>query len=144
MADIDKAELTVIASDIIEKHNYGDRDLENVVSDIVSKTIQADIRLSNTPETREALRDYIRMEILLSLKFKDAVLHPDSIDGADERMIRSAVKMKMDIRQEVYKDIKGDPGKEREIGEVRELVARKVIEAGNEVDVLGTDSKKHK
>jgi hypothetical protein len=134
------SEVVVVKSDIIESHGHGDVGLEKVVSGIVTDVIQADMRLSDTPETREALRDYVRMEIILAMKFKNAIKKPGSISSADERMIRSAVKMKMDIRQEVYKDVKGDPGKEREVGEVRELVAKKVIKAGKGVDPLGSDT----
>lgn len=143
--DIDEvSEAIVVKSDIIESHSYGDREIETRISNIVSDVILADMRLSDTPETREALRDYVRMEIILSEKFKDAVNNPSDITSADERMIRSTVKMKMDIRQEVYKDVKGDPGKEREVGVIRELVAKKVINAGNEVDPLGADDTKTK
>ena len=142
MSDSDEqiSEAIVVRSDIIEGHGHGDVAIEKKVSDIVSDVIQADMRLSDTPETREALRDYVRMEIILAMKFQGAINNPNDITSSDERMIRSAVKMKMDIRQEVYKDVKGDPGKEREVGEIRELVSRKVIKAGKEVDILGTDS----
>ena len=128
--------LTVITSDTLEKHKHGDKELEKEITLIVNEAIQADIRISDTPETREALRDYIRMEIILAMKFQDAVKHPGSITTADERMIRSAVKMKMDIRNELFKDVKGKPGKEIEVGLVREQVQKRIVKAQRTVDIL--------
>ena len=134
--DVSPTKLTVITSDVLESHNHGDEELEKEISKIVDEAIQADVRISNTPETREALRDYVRMEIILSMKFQDAVNNPGSITTADERMIRSAVKMKMDIRDELFKDVKGKPGKEIEVGLVREQVQKRVIKAQRPVDIL--------
>ena len=139
---VESSEAIIVTSDVIERNlnnrDYGDTKLEKIISEIVTEMIQTDVRLSETPETREALRDYVRMEIILSMKFKDAVLHPDKITTADERMIRSAVKMKMDIRREIYEDVKGKPGKEREMGVIREHLEdrMKVIKAGTDVDIL--------
>ena len=128
--------LTVVSSTVLETHDYGDRKLEDIISDIVSETILADVRISNMPETREALRDYVRMEIVLAMKFAEAIAHPNDITAADERMIRSAVKMKMDIRIEIYKDVKGKPGKEIEVGQVREQIQKRIVKSQRNVDIL--------
>ena len=134
--EIEDTKLTVVSSTVLETHDYGDRKLEDIISDIVSETILADVRISNTPETREALRDYVRMEIVLAMKFAEAIAHPNDITAADERMIRSAVKMKMDIRIEIYKDVKGKPGKEIEVGQVRELIKSRIVKSQRKVDIL--------
>lgn len=134
--EVSPTKAIVVKSDVLEKHKYGDRELEKVVTNLVNEIIQIDVRISDTPETREALRDYIRMEFILAKKFQAAIKNPDSIDGADERMIRSAVKMKMDIRDEIWKDVKGKPGKEREMGLVREKVSERVVKAAKEVDIF--------
>ena len=125
----------VVRSDVI-KHKHGDVELDKEISDIVQGIIQSDIRIADTSENREALRDYVRMEIILALKFKEAVNKPELLTAADERMIRSAVKMKMDLRDEVYDDVKGDPSKEKFIGDVREQVKKKIIKAQTKVDIL--------
>ena len=128
--------LTVVSSTVLETHEHGDRDLEAIISGIVSEAIMADVRISNMPETREALRDYVRMEIVLAMKFAEAIAHPNDITAADERMIRSAVKMKMDIRIEIYKDVKGKPGKEIEVGQVREQIQKRIVKSQRNVDIL--------
>jgi len=135
--DAESGKLTVVSSNILEKHGYGDKNIEKAISEIVDDIIQADVRISNTPETRQALRNNVRMEIILSLKCEKAIKRPDSITTADERMIRSAVKMSMDLMSYVYDDVKGKPGKEIEIGLVREQVKKRVIKATKDVDILG-------
>lgn len=130
------SEAIAIRSDVIEQHKYGDSKLESVITEIVDEAIASDVRIGNTPENRQALRDYVRMEILLALKFEAAATKPDSITTADERMLRSLFKLKLDGRQEIWGDVKGDPGKERFLEDVREQVQKKVIKAQRKVDPL--------
>ena len=128
--------ITVINPDTIEKHKYNQTELEHEITDMVNQVIKQDLRLNDTPEVREALRDYVRIEIILALKIEQAVKHPDSITTADERMIRSAAKLKMDGRDEIWGQVKSKPGQEREIGLVRERIGKTIIKAGKEVDPL--------
>jgi len=133
----DKTEaIIVINPDTIEKHKYNQTELEHEITDMVNQVIKQDLRLNDTPEVREALRDYVRIEIILALKIEQAVKHPDSITTADERMIRSAAKLKMDGRDEIWGQVKSKPGQEREIGLVRERIGKTIIKAGKEVDPL--------
>jgi hypothetical protein len=142
MTDDDEgsSEAIVVRSDYIEKHEYGDEKLEKAITEIVNHAIESDIRLEDTPENRQALRDYVRMEILLALKFQEAANKPASITTADERMIRSLFKLKLDGRDELYGDVKGEPGKERFMSDVREQVKKKVIQAKKKVDPLDKSS----
>lgn len=126
----------VVRSNVIEKHEYGDSKLEKVITGIIDEAITSDIRIGDTPENRQALRDYVRMEILLALKFQEAATKPESITTADERMVRSLFKLKMDGRHEIWGDVKGEPGKERFLEDVREQVQQKVIKAQRKVDPL--------
>lgn len=142
--DGSSSQAIVVRSDYLEKHKFCDVEIEKTITEIVEDAIRSDIRLEDTPENRQALRDYVRMEILLALKFKEAVNKPEKITTADERMIRSLFKLKLDGRDELYSDVKGEPGKERFMSEVREQVQKKVIKAKRKVDPLGKPSGKSK
>jgi len=126
-----------IRQDHIEKHKFNQSELEQMITEIVDEVIHDDIRLETTPEVREALRDYIRIEILFSRKIDSAINNPDSIESSDERMIRSCAKIKMDLRNEIWQNVRAEPGKDRSINVTRELIQSKVIKAKKEVDALG-------
>jgi hypothetical protein len=126
-----------IKPDHIEKHDRNKTELEQEITKIVDEVIHSDLRLENTPEVREALRDYVRVEIIFSMKIAQAVKNIESITTADERMIRAAAKIKMDLRNELWQNVRGEPGKDRTMNITRELINRKVIKAKKEVDPLG-------
>jgi hypothetical protein len=126
-----------IKPDHIEKHDRNKTELEQEITKIVDEVIHSDLRLENTPEVREALRDYVRVEIIFSMKIAQAVKNIESITTADERMIRAAAKIKMDLRNELWQNVRGEPGKDRTMNITRELINRKVIKAKKEVDPIG-------
>jgi hypothetical protein len=126
-----------IKPDYIEKHDRNQTKLEQEITKIVDEVIHSDIRLENTPEVREALRDYVRVEIIFSMKIAQAVKNIESITTADERMIRAAAKIKMDLRNELWQNVRGEPGKDRTMNITRELINRKVIKAKKDVDPIG-------
>jgi len=133
----DKSIQNVLNPDCIEKHRFNKTELEREITAIVNEVIKTDIRLNDTPEVREAIRDYVRIEFIFARKIEQAVNKPDSITTADERMIRSAAKLKQDGRDEIWGQVKSKPGQEREMELVRESVSKKVIKAGKEVDPIG-------
>lgn len=135
------SEAIVVSPEKMFTHKFGGTEVEQTIKKIVTEAIRMDIRLDDTPETREALKDYVRMEIILALKFAQVVESPGSTTSGDERMIRSTAKLKMDIRKELYFDVKGEPGKEKFVSNVRELIEKKVIKAQRELDPLDKPGK---
>ena len=127
----------IIKPDYIEKHKYNQSDLEAEITKVVDDVVHSDIRLENTPEVREAIRDYVRIEMLFAIKIDRAIAKPESIDSADERMIRSLAKIKMDLRGELWQNVRGQPGKDRSMNITREVISKKIIKAQQEVDPLG-------
>jgi hypothetical protein len=71
------------------------------------------------------------------MKIAQAVKNIESITTADERMIRAAAKIKMDLRNELWQNVRGEPGKDRTMNITRELINRKVIKAKKDVDPIG-------
>ena len=133
----DETTAIIVKPDYIEKHRFNDAEIEKTIIEIVDDVIHGDIRLENTPEVREALRDYVRIEILFAVKVDAAIKDPSNIESSDERMIRSCAKIKMDLRNELWQNVRAQPGKDRVINVTRELIQSKVIKAAKEVDPLG-------
>lgn len=125
-----------IKPDYIEKHERNRTELEAEITEIVNEVLESDIRLENTPEVREALRDYVRVEFLFSIKIGNAIKNNGEVTTADERMIRSLAKIKENLRDEVWQQVKASPGKDRSINITREQITKKIIKAQRAVDVL--------
>jgi len=126
MSDETDGTETALSAEVVEAYDVlvapdTDQVLEQKVNEAVKQILIFDPRLQDADiETIDALRDYVRVEGILSRAYR--LIVGDRDDSSTERTIRACLGTKITLRKEIWDPVKDKKGRDRELDDINRKV----------------------
>lgn len=122
--------------DILDNPLLENKEIQDKIHNAARRIILLDKRLGHDPETLDAIKDWIRAEVMLDKMFREC-MDPTKVNASKERMFRTCLNEKNKLRDEIWEKALDQKGRDLVVSEAKMVLEEdQIIEAQVKVDPL--------